>query len=68
MLKKQQNIMLSGALFSHQNGSVERTMKMVITIPSTILMYTVMIFPKNKFALFLANGNIIYCMYIQSDP
>ena len=43
-------------------------MKMVITIPSTILMYTVMIFPKNKFALFLANGNIIYCMYIQSDP
>ena len=38
LLKKQKKLMFSGAIASHQNGSVERGIKTVFTMESTILM------------------------------
>ena len=39
LLKKQQKIMFSGAGASHQNGSVEISIKMLVTMASTMLMH-----------------------------
>ena len=47
ILKKHQKIRFSGAGASHQNGSEERTIKMVVTMASTMLMHAAQIWPKD---------------------
>ena len=47
-LKNQQNIRFSGASTSHKNGSAERTINMVVTTESAILMQAGMICHKEK--------------------
>ena len=46
LLKKQQKIRFSGADASHQNGTAERTINMLVTMASAMLMHTAMIFHK----------------------
>ena len=50
LLKNKKNIRFSGAGTSHQNGAVEGTIKMVVTMVSTILMHAVLICPKETFS------------------
>ena len=47
MLKKQQKIRFSGSGSSHQNGSADRTINMVVTMASDILMQSGMICHKD---------------------
>ena len=46
LLKNQKKIRFSGAGASHQNGSAERAIKMVITMERTILMHTALRCPE----------------------
>ena len=50
LLKKQQNIKLSGAGNSHQNGAAERPIKKVVTMARTILMHTELRCPEEIFS------------------
>ena len=47
MLKNQQQIIFSGAGASHQNVSVERAIKMVVTMERITLMHAALIFTED---------------------
>ena len=53
----QQKKKLSGACESHYNGAGERTINMVVTLESTMLIHAAFIYHKDTFPLILANGN-----------
>ena len=46
LLKNQQKINFSGADASHQNGAVERVIKMLVTMARTTLMHAALRFPE----------------------
>ena len=50
LLKKQQNIRFSGDVASHENMSVERVIKTVVTITSTMLMHAALRCPEDTFS------------------
>ena len=51
MLKKQQNIRLSAACASHQNGSSDCAIKPVVTMERTMLMHAALRCPEENFSL-----------------
>ena len=51
ILKKQHDIRFSGYDTSHQNGSAERTINMVVTMESSILMQVEMICHKDTLSI-----------------
>ena len=50
MLKKQKRIRFSGDGASHQNGAVERTIKMTVNMERTTSMHTALICTKDTFS------------------
>ena len=64
LLKKQKKIMFSGAGASHQNGSSERAIKMVVTIARTMLMHAALRFPKDIFSTSLWKMAMDYSVWV----
>ena len=50
LFNKQQKIRFSGDVASHQNGSAERSIKRVVTMARTVLIYAALRCPKETFS------------------
>ena len=57
LFKNQKKVRFSGAGATHQNGTSERTIKMVVTTERTMLVHAALICPKDTFPLIFDHGN-----------
>ena len=64
MLKNQQNITLSGAGASHQNGAAERAIKTVVTMARTMLMHAELGCPEDILSTDLCQMAINYAVWV----
>ena len=63
-LKKQQKIRFSGAGVSHQNGAVERAIKTLVTMTSTMLMHAALRCPEDTLSTDLWPIAIDYAVWV----
>ena len=64
LLKKQQNIIFSGAGASHQNGAAERAIKMVVTMARTIVMHAALRCPEDALSTDLWPMAMDYAVWV----
>ena len=64
LLKKQQKIRFSGAGASHQNGSAERAIKMVVTMASTMMMHTALRSPEDTLSTDIWSMAMDYAVWV----
>ena len=64
LLKKQQNIMFSGAGTSHQNGSAEHAIKTGVAMARNMLIHDPLRFPDDNFSVNLWKIEIGYAVWV----
>ena len=64
LLKKNQNTILSDTGVSHQYGSEENTIRIMVTMDRTMLRYAALICPNNKFYSDIWQMEMDYALWI----
>ena len=63
-MKNQQKISFSGSVASHKNGSVEHSIKTLVTMTRAMLMHAALRCPKDTFSTDICPMSIYYTVWI----